>query len=203
MGEKKKILFVLFITVFTLVTIGWINTMNIQSYNSIMVEDEAEGKPEGTGYTFDDFGKGLNLPVESEEEPSKKQSSAEQSNAEQKMTSMWRRRAFNRRYDLDCCETAMDDKPYTYIPPIINRAENKRLENKGIIAKVQNKITLEDKLTLLKLVKNLSFKDIGEIKNALMNGATNSEATELWEMLRDRLSNEDYTKLEKIIAKYE
>lgn len=198
MGEKKKILFVLFITMFTLISIGWVNTLNIQSYNSIMVEDETEGKPEGTGYTFDDFGKGLNLPVESEEEPSIKQSTVEQ-----RMTSMWRRRAFNRRYDLDCCETAIDDKAYTYIPPIINMAENKRLENKKIAAKVQNKITLEDKLTLLKLVKNLSFKDIGEIKDAIMNGATNSEATELWEMLRDRLSNEDYTKLEKIIAKYE
>lgn len=156
-----------------------------------------EGKPDGTGYLFDDFGRNINIPFEEQEEETTSDKKNDSSRLENER--------FKKLMERNMAK--LDDETYSNVQNDSNvtKYESKdiRSESKQIIKKIQNNITLEDKLSLLKIVNNLSLKDLNDIKNAIINGTTNAESIKLWTMLRNKLPSDEYKELESIIAKYE
>ena len=205
--ELGLVIVLTIISVFTMVTV---RGSYIQD-ESVFIEDVGEdnGKPEGTGYMFDDYDKGINIPFEKEknEEPKKDN---ESSQLEQEKY----RRALERNMaklepemkfpnilsnSSSSSSSSSSSKPNT----ITYTSTNIRSKSKGIISKVQNNISFEDKISLLKIVKSLSLSELNDIKNAILNGTTNAESIKVWTMLRNKLPNDEYKKLENIIVKYE
>lgn len=194
--ELGLVIIITIISVYTMVTL---KRSKIQE-EPVFLEDMEEdyGKPEGTGYLFDDFDKAINIPFEEKKEitkPNKENESSQLENGnfkrvmERKMAKLEEQDTTSPRY--------ISQKPITY------NSKDIRGESKVIIGKVKNNISFEDKLSLLKIVSKLSLRDLNDIKNAIINGTTNTESIKLWTMLRSKLPNDEYNKLENIIAKYE
>lgn len=164
------------------------------------MEDKPEEsvKPDGTGYLFDDFDKGINIQIEEKEETTKSLKNNESS----QFDSEYYRKLIERKMALLEEKDATSPKKIS-TRSVINKPTDIRDESKVIIGKVRNNISLEDKLSLVKIVSKLSLKDINDIKNAILNGTTNAESIKLWTMLRNKLPNDEYKRLENIITKYE
>lgn len=161
-------------------------------------EEEDYGKPEGTGYMFDDYDKGINIEFEKEEEKAEPNKDNNSSQIEQ---DKYRRTTERNMALLEDIKkpSSLGKKSYT----IANNSKNNRSKSKDIISKVQNNISFEDKLSLFKIVKSLSLGELNDIKNAIINGTTNAESIKLWTMLRNKLPDDEYKRLENIIVKYE
>lgn len=158
------------------------------------IEDEY-GKPEGTGYLFEDYDKEINIPFEGQEE-------TQETNSDNK-SSMLQMEDFKRVSEREVNTLWKKEISSGVKNKSSSVTEDIRSESKVIISKVKNNISLEDKLSLLKIVSSLSLKDLNDIKNAVFNGTTNAESIKLWTMLRNKLPHEEYKKLENIITKYE
>lgn len=204
MKRKMKIELVVILTIISVFAMATIRGSDGQE-ESVFIEEVEEdyGKPEGTGYMFDDYNKGINIPFEKEKDVEPKKDN-ESSQLEQEKY----RKALERNMDKlepdmrssnNLSNSSRPSKPNT----ITYNSTNIRSKSKGIISKVQNNISFEDKISLLKIVKSLSLSDLIDIKNAMINGTTNAESIELWTMLRNKLPNDEYKKLENIIVKYE
>lgn len=63
----KKTIFSILVVIITLITVIAMNTFKNnyapQTYNIIDNEVQQKNMSEGTGYIFDDFGKGINIPI--------------------------------------------------------------------------------------------------------------------------------------------
>jgi hypothetical protein len=174
---------------------------NVDPEEPVFVEKQQEEesiKPEGTGFMFDDFDKGINIPVEGDKESKAEDKSTKISEVDRKRFMRMRETAFKR---------LQEDMKYdglSYAPRVsMETARDIKSESKTIINKVQSSITMEDKLSVFKIVKNLSISELVSLKNAIENGTTDEESIKMWTMLRNKLNEEEYRKLEKIIAKYE
>lgn len=187
------------ISVFAMITV---KGSDIQR-QPVFLEDMEEkyGKPDGTGYLFDDFDKKINIPFEEKEDKTNSNEEKESSQLEtEKLNRIITKKNMIIFEEETAFSSAYDSKSKTvttYKPKDI------RGESKVIISKVKNNISFEDKLSLLKIVSKLSLRDLNDIKNAIINGTTNSESIKLWTMLRSKLPNDEYKKLENIIVKYE
>lgn len=161
-------------------------------------DNNNSGKPEGTGYLFEDFDKEINIPFEEKKEEVKPDKENGSSQIEDEK--------FKKNLERNMSRTD-DGRTYLFEDYKKNVTTYKRKdirgESKVIISKVQNNISFEDKITLFQIVKKLSLKDLNDIKNAIFNGTTNAESIKLWTMLRTKLPDNEYKKLENIIAKYE
>lgn len=161
-------------------------------------DNNNSGKPEGTGYLFEDFDKDINIPFEEKKEEVKPDKENGSSQIEDEKLKKNLERNMSR---------TDDGRTYLFEDYKKNVTTYKRKdirgESKVIISKVQNNISFEDKITLFQIVKKLSLKDLNDIKNAIFNGTTNAESIKLWTMLRTKLPDDEYKKLENIIAKYE
>ncbi|MDF2674137.1 MAG: hypothetical protein K0R09_2405 [Clostridiales bacterium] len=190
---------VVMLTIISVFAMTTVRGSDIQE-EPVFIEDEEEdyGKPEGTGYMFDDYDKGINIPFEKEEEKveSKKDNSSSQIEQEK-----FRRVAERNMALLEDIKksSSLPKKSYR----VAYNSKNNRSKSKDIISKVQNNISFEDKLSLIKIVKSLSLGELNDIKNAIINGTTNAESIKLWTMLRNKLPDDEYKRLENIIAKYE
>lgn len=192
---------VITLTIISVFAMTTIKDSDIQKEPVFLKDMEEEyGKPEGTGYLFDDFDKKINIPFEEEdkinsnEEKESSQLETEKYNRiiiKKNMAILEEEKAFSPVYDSKSATST------TYKPKDI------RGESKVIISRVKNNISFEDKLSLIKIVSKLSLRDLNEIKNAIINGTTNSESIKLWTMLRNKLPSDEYKKLENIIVKYE
>ena len=184
------------ISVFAMITVKGSDIV----YEPVFIEDEEDeyGKPEGTGYMFEDHDKGINIPFEKEEEEVEPKKDSNSSQIEQEKY---------RRVTKKNMALLEDVQKYSSLPKksyrITYNSKNSISKSKDIISKVQNNISFEDKLSLLKIVKGLSLGELNDIKNAIINGTTNAESIKLWTMLRNKLPEDEYKRLENIIVKYE
>lgn len=194
--ESGLVITLTIISVFAMVTVKGVY---IQDEPVFLEEDKDDyGKPEGTGYLFEDFDKEINIPFEGQEEIEKDNKENESSQLEKENFKRMLKRNMAK-LDEEEKSSGVFNKSNT----LTYNTNNIRSESKVIITKVQNNISFEDKLSLLKIVKNLNLKDLNDIRNAIFNGTTNAESIKLWTMLRNKLPYEEYKKLENIIAKYE
>jgi hypothetical protein len=191
------------ISVFAMITYR----SNVDPEETVFIEDQQEEetiKPEGTGFMFDDFDKGINIPVEVDKESRiDKETITEEEKA---ITSGVDKKRFMRMFEaaMSRLEEDIAFAGITYKPRVaVEAARDVRSESKVIISKVQSNITMEDKLSLIKIVKNLNINELASLKKAMENGTTDEESIKLWTMLKYKLDEEDYRTLEKIIAKYE
>lgn len=184
------------ISVYAMVTVKGSKIPEEPAFFEDMPEDSV--KPEGTGYLFDDFDKGINIPIEEKEETTK----PDKKNESSQLDSHYYRKLIERKMALLEEKDATSPKNNN-TESVINKSTDIRGESKVIIGKVRNNISLEDKLSLVKIVSKLSLKDLNDIKNAVLNGTTNAESIKLWTMLRNKLPSDEYKKLENIISKYE
>lgn len=160
-------------------------------------EEESLGGSEGTGYLFEDYDTDVNIPFEGQQDLKEIEKEDKSSMLEIE--------------DFERVENSSRDRIKEYVSSsgmhrsasADNVTTDIRSESKGIISKIKNNISLEDKLSLIKIVSSLSLKDINDIKNAILNGTTNAESIKLWTMLRNKLPHEEYRRLENIITKYE
>lgn len=184
------------VSVFAMVTVKGFDDQKEPVFLEDMERDS--GKPEGTGYLFEDFDKKINIPFENKEEKTDTNKENESSQLEMERCKRILEGKMARYKEEETFSSGNDTKnTNTYKPKDI------RGESKVIISRVKNNISMGDKLTLLKIVSSLSLRDLNDIKNAIMNGTTNSESIKLWTMLRNKLPDDQYMKLENIIAKYE
>lgn len=182
---------VLVITVITIFVMGTIRPEDSIAASGTLEETVEDGKPEGTGYIFDDFGKGLNIPVDNDNnKTSSLDESPKYSLAFKKYMEM-RREAF------------APLPPYIEFEIPIYTEQSEIKKNKEIVEKTAKKMSVEDKLYLLKLVKNFKVDDIGTIKKAINYGSSDEEGQKVWEILKKRLSSEEYKRLVEIVNKYE
>lgn len=177
------------ITVLAMATIRPEDSM----FTSGTLEQETveDGKPEGTGYIFDDFGKEINIPVDNVD---KKTSSVDESL--RVSLSFKKYIAMNR-------EMRMPPPPYIEFKMPVYAKPSQEKKNKDIINKASEMMSVEDRLYLLKLVKNFKGDDIGIIKKAIYYGSTEEENQKIWEILKERLSSDEYRRLVEIVNKYE
>lgn len=185
------------ISVFAMITYK----SNVDTEESVFIEEKQEEesiKPEGTGFMFDDFDKGINIPVDVDKESKAEARSIILSEADKERFMRMREAALLR------LQEDMESKVSPIKPRVaVEATRNIRSESKTIINKVQSSITIDDKLSLFKIIKNLSISELISLKNAVENGTTDEESIKMWTMLRNKLNEEDYRKLENIIAKYE
>lgn len=193
--ESVLVLVITVITVFAMATIKPEDSM----FTSGTLEEETveDGKPEGTGYIFDDFGKGINIPVENIE---KKTSFIDKTTF---IDDSPRVSLSFKKYMAMYRETRMPPPPYIEFEMPIYTKPSQEEKNKAIVDKASEKMSVEDKLYLLKLTKNFKFDDIGIIKKAIYDGSTDEENQKIWGILKERLSNDEYRRLVEIVNKYE
>lgn len=185
------------ISVFAMITYK----INVDPEEPVFIEEQQEAesiKPEGTGFMFDDFDKGINIPDDADKESKAEDKSIKISESDRKRYIRMREAAFLR------LQEDMESEGIPYTPRVVtDTTRDIRSENKTIINKVQSSISMEDKLSLLKIVKNLSISELASLKKAIDNGTTDEESIRMWTMLRNKLNEDDYRRLENIIAKYE
>lgn len=209
MKRMMKLGLVVILTVISVFTMVTVRGSDIQE-ESVFIEDREEdnGKPEGTGYMFDDYDKGINIPFDREKdeeiEPEKDVESKKDNESSQLEQEKYRRVLERNMAILKGEMESSNNLSSSSKQNTINyNSTNIRSKSKSIISKVQNNISFEDKISLLKIVKSLSLSELNDIKNAIINGTTNAESIKLWTMLRNKLPNDEYKKLENIIVKYE
>lgn len=203
MKRITKLGLVVILTIMSVFAMITVNRTNIQE-ESVFVEDGEDdyGKPDGTGYMFEDYGKGINIPFEEEKVKEEENAKPNIDNKSSQLEQEKFKRVLERnmaRIEESQTSSGISNKSNI----ITHNSVNIRDKSKSIINKVKNNISFEEKLYLLKVVSSLSLSELKDIKNAIMNGTTNAESIKLWTMLRNKLPNDEYKKLENIIAKYE
>jgi hypothetical protein len=204
MMELGLVITITIISVFAMVTV---KGYGIQE-ESVFIEDveEDNGKPEGTGYMFDDFDKAINIPFEKEKDAEPKKDNESSQLEQEKYRRALERNMTKLKSEMESSNNSSDSSSFSSSSKqntITYNSTNIRSKSKGIISKVRNNISFEDKISLLMIVKSLSLSELNDIKNAILNGTTNAESIKLWTMLRNKLPNDEYKKLENIIVKYE
>lgn len=180
------------VVIITIVTLFVMSTIEPpatrQTSGQVQEETYNDEMPEGTGYIFDDFEKGININMNEEENTST-------TNKNNKINVSLER---SRKIMLE-----MNQPPPKYVEFNFKENEDNTYDTSKEVKKVEEKISIKDKLYLLKIARNLKSDDINVIKKAIYNGETNEETEKIWSMLKNKLSEDEYSKLVEIINKYE
>lgn len=205
----KKLISSGLVVVLTFITV--VAMFSFKTNYSFEVLDQADdkvyqnNKPDGTGFIFDDYDKNINIPVNqgSDSKESKKESEVKEEKGDKVNYNRYNRSkrlyedyiAFNQSIPEDEIKNARYINDDTDL--------EKYAVKKDYSSRVENKITLEDKVYLAKVAKNLKLEDIDIIKEAISGGANDYEVRQIWSILKDRLPENEYNKVVEIISKYE
>lgn len=197
---------VIVITIITVVVMNDIALSNQSPINEIDIKtEEREATTEvedETGYIFDDYDKGINIKFEEIEKGSKLD--------------------YDSYYDYDDYASIYGENRIGLIKALedgymfknglrsaketisySNRQKTEIEKNKNLSSSIQANMTWKEKMSFLKLAKYINPFEILKIKDAISTGTTNQEGREIFNLLEERLPEEEYQNLLNIINKYE
>lgn len=155
---------------------------------SNLIEQEfSEDNLEGTGYIFDDFGKNINIEIPDENEKKESSNQNKRGIAYEKFIALHKE---------------MREPPSQYIEfdiPIYKEPSNDYYS----IEQAVQRVSFEDKVYILKLARHLNFNELSTIKEVINQGANEENSKLILNILKEKLSSEDYSRLIEIINKYE
>lgn len=170
----------------------------METYTSGDDENEALDRPEGTGYIFDDFDKGINIPLKNTTEEKKSPDEIKDKSSDNYEFDRLRRALKEQLEYIEYQKAAEADMDTGKIIK-----EFKIITSKKPSERLEESMSFTDKVFLLKAAKHLSLKDIGRIRSALDKGASREELQAIWDMLEEKVPEKDYDKLVQIISKYD
>lgn len=170
----------------------------METYTSGDEEDEALDRPNGTGYIFDDFDKGINIPLKNTTEEKKSPDEVKDKSSDNYEFDRLRKALKEQLEYMEYQKAAEADMSTGKIIK-----EFKIITSKKPSEMLQETISFNDKVFLLKAARHLSLKDIGRIRAALDKGASKEELQAIWDMLEEKVPEKDYDKLVQIVSKYD
>lgn len=188
MKNILKVIIVIAVTFITMTAMILIEPDITRPTSNPIEQGSEDLKLEGTGYIFDDFGKNINIeiPDDNEKKESNK-NTTKRSIAYQKYMALHR-------------EMREPPPPYIEFDIPIHTEPSK---DNYTIEQAAQKVSFKDKVYILKLAKYLDINELSIIKEAINQGTNEENSKLILNILKEKLSSSEYSKLLEIINKYE
>lgn len=188
MKNSLKTVIIIAITFVTMAAMIFMEPDITKPTSNSIEQDPKDIELEGTGYIFDDFGKNINIviPIDNEKK--------ELNHIETKKNIAYQK------YMALHKEMREPPPPYIEFDIPINP---KPAKDNYTIEQAAQRVSFEDKIYILGLARHLDVSEISTIKKAINKGADEENSRLILDILKEKLSSSEYSKLIEIINKYE
>ena len=178
---------VIVITGITLFVMFSLKPKEIQVTGKEVIDEQATIiQDDDTGFIFEDFNKGINIKLEENKKEDKIDN-------KQSLNNLYRLKYIYDNYIISEYYNIDINKNFKFEPNLI----------KYDLLSMENKISLDDKAFIFSLVKYLKPSDVLKLKDIILDGVTEKEAQDIFDLFKERLPRETYDRLLNLVWKYE